>query len=138
MKRCTHRIVYPSNKDIVLPEHQLLLHSSASDTSIRDLDALTISKLVRVPGIVIGASVLSSKATTLHIECRACHSNKSIPVAGGFTGVSLPRTCDRQKMQGEEQCPMDPYVVVHEKCQFVDQQIVKLQEAPGWLYFYTI
>ncbi|KAG9243924.1 MCM2/3/5 family-domain-containing protein [Calycina marina] len=130
LKRCTHRIVYPSNKDIVLPEHQLLLHSSASDVSIRDLDALAISKLVRVPGIVIGASVLSSKATTLHIECRACHSNKTIPVAGGFTGVSLPRTCDRQKMQGEEQCPMDPYVVVHEKCQFVDQQIVKLQEAP--------
>jgi len=114
----------------VVPEHQLLLHSGASDISIRDLDALTISKLVRVPGIVIGASVLSSKATTLHIECRACHANKVLPIAGGFTGVSLPRTCDRQKMPGEDQCPMDPYVVIHEKCQFVDQQIIKLQEAP--------
>jgi DNA replication licensing factor MCM5 len=29
-----------------------------------------------------------------------------------------------------DQCPMDPYFVVHEKCQFVDQQILKLQEAP--------
>jgi DNA replication licensing factor MCM5 len=25
---------------------------------------------------------------------------------------------------------MDPYFVVHEKCQFIDQQIIKLQEAP--------
>ena len=33
-------------------------------------------------------------------------------------------------MPGDDQCPMDPYVVVHEKCQFVDQQIIKLQEAP--------
>lgn len=29
-----------------------------------------------------------------------------------------------------EKCPMDPYFVIHEKSQFVDQQIVKLQEAP--------
>jgi DNA replication licensing factor MCM5 len=35
-------------------------------------------------------------------------------------------------MPGDDaaQCPMDPYFVVHEKCQFVDQQILKLQEAP--------
>lgn len=25
---------------------------------------------------------------------------------------------------------MDPYVIVHDKCTFVDQQIIKLQEAP--------
>ncbi|KIM99584.1 hypothetical protein OIDMADRAFT_104584 [Oidiodendron maius Zn] len=130
LKRCTMRIVYPSQKEIVLPEHQLLLHSSVGEISIRDLDAMTISRLVRVPGIVIGASVLSSKASSLHIQCRNCQQVKILPVAGGFAGVSLPRVCDRQKMPGEDQCPMDPYVVVHEACQFVDQQIIKLQEAP--------
>ncbi|KAK6580999.1 hypothetical protein PZA11_006487 [Diplocarpon coronariae] len=91
LKKCTHRIVYPSQREVnpPLPEHQLLLHSAAGDISIRNLDALTISRLVRVPGIVIGASVLSSKATALHIQCR-----------------------------------------IHESSQFVDQQIIKLQEAP--------
>ena len=123
LKRCTHRIVYPSTKDVVIPEHQLLLHSSAGDISIRNLDALTISRLVRVPGIVIGASVLSSKATALHIQCRNCRQTKILPVAGGFAGVSLPRLCDRVKMPGDNPCPMDPYVVVHESSQFVDQQI---------------
>ncbi|KAF4636206.1 hypothetical protein G7Y89_g1869 [Cudoniella acicularis] len=130
LKKCTHRIVFPSTKDIVIPEHQLLLHSSAGDISIRNLDALTISRLVRVPGIVIGASVLSSKATALHIQCRNCHGTKILPVAGGFAGVSLPRMCDRQKAVGDTPCPMDPYVVIHESSQFVDQQIIKLQEAP--------
>ncbi|KAG4413666.1 minichromosome maintenance protein 5 [Cadophora malorum] len=130
LKKCTHRIVYPSTKEITLPEHQLLLHSSAGDISIRNLDALTISRLVRVPGIVIGASVLSSKATALHIQCRNCHQTKILPVAGGFAGVSLPRYCDRVKAPGDDACPMDPYIVVHENSQFVDQQIIKLQEAP--------
>ena len=29
-----------------------------------------------------------------------------------------------------KECPMDPYVIVHSKCLFVDQQTLKLQEAP--------
>lgn len=31
---------------------------------------------------------------------------------------------------GKNQCPLDPYVVVHDKCRFVDAQSIKLQEAP--------
>ncbi|KAI9047368.1 hypothetical protein LZ554_008815 [Drepanopeziza brunnea f. sp. 'monogermtubi'] len=130
LKKCTQRIVYPSEPDKQLPEHQLLLHSAASDISIRNLDALAISQMVCVPGIVIGASVLSSKATALHIQCRNCRSIKVLPVAGGFAGVSLPRFCERQSELQQDKCPMDPYVVVHESSQFVDQQIIKLQEAP--------
>jgi DNA replication licensing factor MCM5 len=29
-----------------------------------------------------------------------------------------------------KECPLDPYVIAHERCQFVDQQTIKLQEAP--------
>lgn len=39
----------------------------------------------------------------------------------------------REKEAGEEAgdpCPLDPYFVVHERCQFIDQQVIKLQEAP--------
>jgi len=93
---------------------------------------MNVSHLVRIPGIIIGASTLSSKATALHIKCRNCGHEENIPVTGGFSGVSLPRTCTRIRTEGEstEKCPMDPYFVVHEKCQFIDQQILKLQEAP--------
>lgn len=54
-------------------------------------------------------------------------------MTSGFTGVSLPRTCSRPRRKedaGEDKCPLDPYFVVHEKSQFIDQQVLKLQEAP--------
>lgn len=134
LKECTRRIVFPSQKasDLSIPEHQLLLHSSVSQISIRDLDATNISHLVRIPGIVIGASTLSSKATTLHIQCRNCQHSETLPVSGGIAGITLPRVCSSKRAPGDptDKCPLDPYFVVHEKCQFIDQQILKLQEAP--------
>lgn len=33
-------------------------------------------------------------------------------------------------MEGGNQCGLDPYVILHDKCKFVDQQLIKLQEAP--------
>ncbi|KAF2091130.1 DNA replication licensing factor mcm5 [Saccharata proteae CBS 121410] len=132
LRKCTQRIVYPSQRDISLPQHQLLIHSQATQTSIRDLTATNVSTLVRIPGIVIGASTLSSKATALHIQCRSCQHTETLSVTGGFSGMSLPRTCGRQSFAGDnaEKCPLDPYFVVHEKCHFIDQQVLKLQEAP--------
>ncbi|KAB5575528.1 MCM2/3/5 family protein [Coniochaeta sp. 2T2.1] len=132
LKKATHRIVFPHEKKVDLPEHQLLLHSSAEDVSIRNLDSLTISRLVRVPGIVIGASVMSSKATELQVECRNCKYQQHLHVTGGFTGVTLPRTCGRIRAANDPtpKCPLDPYFVLHEKSKFVDQQVIKLQEAP--------
>ncbi|KAH7169717.1 DNA replication licensing factor mcm5 [Fusarium flagelliforme] len=130
--KCTHRIVFPHVPKIEIPKHQLLLHSNADDVSIRNLDSMAIARLVRVPGIVIGASVMSSKVTELHIQCRNCGHTQAIPILGGFTGVSLPRQCARGRIPNDPtpKCPLDPYFVVHEKSRFVDQQIIKLQEAP--------
>ncbi|CAI7652883.1 unnamed protein product [Penicillium bialowiezense] len=136
LKECTARIVFPGQREVAatLPSHQLLLHSSASHISIRDLNATNISHLVRIPGIVIGASTISSKSTIIHVRCKGCDYSENIQVDGGFSGVTLPRRCGRPKQPGTdqpgEQCPLDPYVVYHEKCQFVDQQVLKLQEAP--------
>lgn len=137
LKICTQKILYPSRSEEdlelakALPEHQLLIHSSVSQTSIRGLTATNVSHLVRIPGIVIGASTLSSKATSLHIQCRNCAHTENLPITSGFTGVTLPRTCARQRGPADgEKCPLDPYFVVHEKSQFIDQQVLKLQEAP--------
>lgn len=132
LKKCTHRIVFPHDPKAQIPEHQLLLHSDADDVSIRNLDSMTIARLVRVPGIVIGASVMSSKATELHLQCRNCQHTQTIPILGGFTGVTLPRICGRTRIPSDPtpKCPLDPYFVMHEKSLFVDQQIIKLQEAP--------
>jgi DNA replication licensing factor MCM5 len=103
----------------------------------RDLTADTMNKLVRIPGIVISASVLSSRSTKLHLQCRACKSTKIIYPSGGLGGIGsgsdrgLPRVCDAPELENQKKdCPLDPYIVVHSKSSFVDQQTLKLQEAP--------
>ncbi|KNZ53343.1 minichromosome maintenance protein 5 (Cell division control protein 46) [Puccinia sorghi] len=114
-----------------LPDFQVTLKSEARLMQFRDLLAPNISKLVRMPGIVISASTLSSRATMLHLMCKSCRHVRRIAVQGGFTGFTLPRTCSSSPIQGEKkECPLDPYTIVHEKSRFVDQQSVKLQEAP--------
>ncbi|KAL9573967.1 hypothetical protein ACKAV7_001911 [Fusarium commune] len=132
LMKCTHRIVFPHEPKVDIPKHQLLLHSNADDVSIRNLDSMAIARLVRVPGIVIGAYAMSSKATELHTQCQNCGHTNAIPILGGFTGVTLPRKCARSRIPNDPTPgrPLHPYYVVHEKSHFVDQQIVKLQETP--------
>lgn len=96
-----------------------------------------MNKLVRVPGIVISASVLSSRATKLTLQCSNCHSYKFIYPQGGLGGLGsgsergLPRKCDASPPGGEaNSCPLDPYIIIHQKSTFTDQQTLKLQEAP--------
>ncbi|ORX58496.1 MCM-domain-containing protein [Piromyces finnis] len=112
-------------------EFQVTLISNARSISIRDLDSTYMSKLVNVPGIVISSSTLSAKATHIHIMCRSCRNTKILKVNGGFTGVTLPRRCDSKAVPGvAKECPMDPYIIVNDKCKFIDQQAIKLQETP--------
>lgn len=55
--------------------------------------ATSISQLVRLPGIVISASVLASRAIKLHITCKSCRHVAHMDIQGGFAGFSLPRRC---------------------------------------------
>ncbi|SAL97161.1 hypothetical protein [Absidia glauca] len=117
--------------DADVPDCQVTLTSDANVIQIRDLNSTYIGKLVRIPGIVIGASTLSSRATYVNIMCRSCRHTKVVPVTGGFSGITLPRVCDNPSGDGmKPSCAMDPYVIVHDKCSFVDSQVLKLQEAP--------
>ena len=116
---------------------QVLIKSGLNLQQFRDLSANTMNKLVRIPGIVISASVLSSRATRLHLQCRACREPKIITPAAGLGGVGggsdrgLPRVCEAPVPEGQKkECPMDPYLIVHSKSSFTDHQTLKLQEAP--------
>lgn len=113
-----------------MPEIQVTLRSAANLIGMRDLHADAIAHLVRIPGIVVSASTLSSRATNLSIMCRDCKATKSVPITSGFGGFTLPRRCDSQKPASDPPCSMDPYVIVHDRCEFVDAQTIKLQEAP--------
>ena len=120
-----------------IPRVQVTVKSGLNLLQVRELTANTMSKLVRIPGIVISASVLSSRAAKLQLQCRACRSPKTIYPQGGLGGLGsgsdrgLPRVCDAPVPEGQtKDCPLDPYLIIHSKSTFVDQQTLKLQEAP--------
>ncbi|KAJ8084340.1 minichromosome maintenance protein 5 [Marasmius tenuissimus] len=123
--------------ELAVSKVQITLRTGMNMLQFRDLTADRMNKLVRVPGIVISASVLSSTATKLHLQCRACQSTKIIYPRAGLGGVGsgsdrgLPRYCEAPEPDGQKKdCPIDPYLIIHSKSTFADQQTLKLQEAP--------
>lgn len=113
---------------------QVTLTDNSHPILIRDLDSLHISKLVRVPGIIINASTVRAKATQIYAQCRNCNHQKRIPIRAGFGGAVLPRSCENSErplaMEDAVKCPLDPYQIIGDKCDMVDQQTLKLQENP--------
>jgi len=109
---------------------QITLQSEANPSSIRDLSSDDVSKLVKLPGIVVAASGIKSKATKISIQCRSCRTVlPNIEVRPGFEGYQMPRKCNVEQA-GRPKCPLDPFFIMPDKVKCVDFQILKLQESP--------
>ena len=75
-----------------------------------------------------GPLALQLKATRLMLQCRECNSTKRVVVKPGIAGVAIPRYCDAaQNMPGSEGCGSDPFHIVADGSEYVDQQQLKLQ-----------
>ncbi|CAG5130699.1 unnamed protein product [Candidula unifasciata] len=109
---------------------QVMLNSASNACGIRELKSDQMSRLVKIPGIVIVASAIRSKAIRLAIQCRSCSNViNNIQVKPGLEGYTLPRKCNTEQA-GRPKCPVDPFFIVPDKCRCVDFQTLKLQEAP--------
>ncbi len=97
------------------PRFQIQLISGSGFTRIREINASQSNKIVRIEGIAISCSKIVTKPKELYITCRNCLSSRTVRDV-------VPRNCDKPG------CPVDPYVVIPEKCVVGDIQYVKLQE----------
>ena len=113
-----------------MPSFQITLMSTKKRITIRELVSSQVSRVVIIPGIVISSSKVKAKATKIFAQCKGCQTTTQVPVRAGFGGANLPRKCAQVRQPGEAPCPLDPYAIVPEKCQYVDMQTWKLQEAP--------
>ncbi|KAJ3070416.1 minichromosome maintenance protein 5 [Podochytrium sp. JEL0797] len=126
----TNGLVPDIDADQEFPDFQVLLLSNANPIPIRELDSSYVSKLVKIYGITIAAANPSAKGTHIQIMCKSCRHTKVLPVGSGITGIQMPRKCDGEPIEGtSKDCPLDPYLVIHDKSRFVDMQTLKLQEA---------
>ena len=99
---------------------------------LRDLQSNLIGKLVVVPGIITNATRAQIKATMITYKCSNCGHEKAVKTGQGYGSVQYPRECDNKKNPGldKQQCKLDSYHVLTDKCDYIDQQTLKLQEAP--------
>jgi DNA replication licensing factor MCM5 len=79
-----------------LRAHDCSLLAARSSLTPLHAQANTLTTLVRLPGIVINASQLSSRATQLHLQCKGCRTVKTVKVPSTLGGekAALPRRCD--------------------------------------------
>ena len=107
---------------------QVLLRGNLTSTPLRNIQSKHMNTLLRIPGIVISASRVRSRAHTIHVRCSRCMDERVVhSTTGPFGGVAIPQRCMGPNPQ---ECGPAPYGVVPDESQFVDQQTLKLQEAP--------
>lgn len=118
----------------VVPNMQVMINSLIAPTSLRDLNADLVSKMVTVTGIVVHAASVRSKAISVALQCIGCRDIvPNISVKRGLDGFTLPRKCpNRDDGTGNRlnRCPLDPYHMLPDKCRCINFQTLKLQELP--------
>jgi len=110
---------------------QVTLRSESNPMGVRDIKSEHVSKLVKIPGIIISASAIRVKATKITIQCRGCKNTiPNIGLKPGLEGYAMPRNCPTDQASKPAPCPMDPFFILPDKCRCVDFQVLKLQESP--------
>lgn len=107
---------------------QVLFKGNLKPTSLRSIKSEHMNKLLRCPGVVISTSPVKNRAVQLFLRCSNCNLERTVYATDGpFGSVMLPSSCAGN---GETECPSFPYTVVPDESRFVNQQTLKLQEAP--------
>lgn len=106
-----------------------------------------MSRLIKIPGIIVSASQKKTKAIKMSIQCRSCQTIiPNISTKPGLEGYALPRRCSRYTIilipvvvfklyfcsvqAGAPSCPLDPFFIMPDKCDCINFQFLKLQELP--------
>jgi DNA replication licensing factor MCM5 len=105
---------------------QVMIISDQQPTAVRSLKASHMSKIAMVSGLIVASSRVQAKATSMTIKCRKCGNQHTLHVKPGFGGADLPPFCHG----GQNKCGQNPYQILPDQSEFIDQQILKLQETP--------
>lgn len=114
------------------PKFQVQIHSDENPMMLRDLQSNMVGKVICVPGIITSTSKTACRASKATFKCKNCGHMKTLEVQMGLTRVIAPGICENQKAPGANKtnCPLNSYEMDTDNCDFIDQQILKLQEAP--------
>ncbi|KRX81171.1 DNA replication licensing factor mcm5 [Trichinella sp. T6] len=131
-KDVAEETTYQGSSEVnTLPNMQVIITSDENSQPVRSLQSKQISKVVKLRGIIVSTSQVRCKATEISIQCRNCQLTvNNISMQPGFDGYALPRRCNSNQIGQQQKCPVDPFVILPDKCRCIDFQVLKLQECP--------
>ena len=121
---------YNPNCDLFsLSDFQLQLVSSENPRYLRSLKSDQIGQVVHITGIIISAGSIQIKALNVIMKCGSCKTEKRESVEKGLNGFYLPAFCDINKNTGDK-CAPNSFVVLTDESEYIDMQVLKIQESP--------
>lgn len=116
-----------------IPRFQVQIFSNENPKLLRELKSNLLHQLITVSGIIVNSGKAQLKGRKIVLQCKACRHTKILEVGCGLASINMPRYCESNRDNAtiqREKCPNDCYIIVPEKCEIIDQQSLKLQEAP--------
>ncbi|GAA6064631.1 hypothetical protein JCM10212_000600 [Sporobolomyces blumeae] len=98
-------------------------YAGETRVNMRDLNPQDIDKIVCIKGLVIRATPIIPDMKLAFFRCNACSHTVTVEIDRGK--IAEPNRCPRDvcALQGS-------MLLVHNRCEFADRQIVRLQETP--------
>ncbi|KAM0803484.1 DNA replication licensing factor mcm4 [Usnea florida] len=94
-----------------------------SSVNMRELNPNDMDKMVSIKGLVIRTTPVIPDMKTAFFRCQVC--NHAVNVSLDRGKIAEPTRCPRQACESQNSMQ-----IVHNRCEFADKQVIKLQETP--------
>ncbi|KAL8645038.1 MAG: hypothetical protein Q9226_007478 [Calogaya cf. arnoldii] len=94
-----------------------------TSVNMRELNPNDMDKLVSIKGLVIRTTPVIPDMKTAFFRCQVCNHAVNVPLDRGK--IAEPTKCPRQVCDSQNSMQ-----IVHNRCEFADKQVIKLQETP--------
>lgn len=110
---------YPNHN---LPVVQVRPYNAEITKSMRCLNPEDIDQLVTIAGMIIRSSNIIPEMRGAFFRCTVCSFTESVDIVRGV--IQEPTTCRHCSTKFS-------FALVHNRCTFIDKQMIKLQEDPA-------
>jgi DNA replication licensing factor MCM5 len=120
-----------SKNESEVPEFQIQFTSGENAKRLRHIKSEDIGKIIQLQGIIVNAGKVLIKGRVITLQCKKCQHTKTVTLDHGLSSLFIPAYCERMKSftTPNERCPPNSYTILSDKCDFVDFQILKIQES---------
>lgn len=109
--------------DIEQRTYKVMPFGLEKTVNMRDLDPADMDKLVSIKGLVIRTTPVIPDMKEAFFSCSVCGHSVLVSIDRGK--IAEPARCSREACKSK-----DTMQIVHNRCNFADKQVIKLQETP--------